>query len=534
MRRYINISLSLVFVLLLFASSSAARFANNKKDISLYDFGLTSAKNGVERYQVLYMAHQAANKSGVNVDYSGINTIEIEIPAKAVSIPLTQYNDFKGCVFVIKNISENFYLFDRKKEETSITIDKRLIDSGDFRSVDALKRGRSLLIIEDQNLWVDKRKGHSYGHVRKDVLLIENGLAKNKVTMPYNNAYSNPKCAYVTLGKEPLVVKNITIERDRSCSYLTHFTLISGIDDVKFTNISIHTPENKLVSDRCFHISHCTNISFDNVRIDGTYSQLDHSGYGIFLDNVWNFKASHLFGKGNWGVFGDNNVNTVKIEDSQINRFDIHCYGRDVSFKNVEFFDLYNQYSSVFGTITYDNCTFTNFEPVLNGGSYNSYVAHEVIFKDCVFNATPQKRFMIRMNNLNDAQNNRPELSEKCLPNVTVKNLTVNMIDGNKLFYIFYFKKASNHAQNIGYLTKVSIDGLSINSDKNTPVDMLLLSNVDIQTKNEVDFKMKDVIVNQNSNGVLTKAASSVVVLKTNMPIKGGKVAMKNVKNLKQ
>jgi hypothetical protein len=92
-------------------------------------------------------------------------------------------------------------------------------------------------------------------------------------------------------------------------------------------------------------------------------------------------------------------INTALIEDSKINRFDIHCYGRDIAFKNVEFFDLYNQYSSVFGTISHDHCTFTNFVPVLNGGSYNAFVGHDIVFNDCVFNATEKKNCFIKLSN---------------------------------------------------------------------------------------------------------------------------------------
>ena len=72
-------------------------------------------------------------------------------------------------------------------------------------------------------------------------------------------------------------------------------------------------------------------------------------------------------------MFGNNNINTALIENSEINRFDIHCYGRDISFKDVVFVNLYNQFSSTFGTIRFDRCTFRHFTPVLYEASYNSY-----------------------------------------------------------------------------------------------------------------------------------------------------------------
>lgn len=519
-----------------FTSCSLSRSVIFKEgDISPYSLGLASARNGLERYQVLVKTHKAAIKAGVNVDYSGIDTIRLEIPVKPSRIPLTKYNDFKGCVFVIKNTNNDTYLFDRKIEGVPIVVDKRLIDSGNFRSIDSLKRGRCLLIIQDENLWVANRKGHSYGHTRKDILLIENGVAKNSVIMPYNNDYSKPKCTFIRLDNDPLILKNLTIERDPRCTFLTNITLIIGNDDVRIMNVDLHTPANKLVDDRGFFIRNCTNVMMDNVRINGTYSQLDHSGYGVSLDNVWNFNVTRLYGKANWGIFGNNNVNTARIENSTINRFDIHCYGRDISFKNVNFIDLYNGYSSVYGTITYDNCTFTDFVPVLNGGSYNANVAHEVVFNNCVFNASPKKRYLIRMANLNEAPNSRHELSEKCLPNVKIKNLTVNMTGGESNFYILYGKLESKNASSIGGLSNITIDGLTINSDDGTPVKGVSLCNIEIQTKVPVECQINNVTVNQTIKGISIKSPQSeFATLKANLPLKGGTITMKNVKNLKQ
>lgn len=64
------------------------------KDVSPLDFGLLQAKNGTERYNCLYQTHCVAIAAGVNVSYRGIDSLEIEIPKNAKSIPLTVNNDF--------------------------------------------------------------------------------------------------------------------------------------------------------------------------------------------------------------------------------------------------------------------------------------------------------------------------------------------------------------------------------------------------------------------------------------------------------
>ena len=85
--------------------------SKHNKDVSPFDFGLVKAKTGAERYKVLLKTHKAALVNGVNVDYSGIDTLRIEIPATSSYIPLTLYNDFKGCVIIVKNTSKNCWLF---------------------------------------------------------------------------------------------------------------------------------------------------------------------------------------------------------------------------------------------------------------------------------------------------------------------------------------------------------------------------------------------------------------------------------------
>lgn len=504
-----------------------------KGSVSPFDFGLAKAKSGTERYQVLLNTYKAAATAGVHVDYTGIDTIQIEIPAKSSPIPLTRYNDFKDCVFVVKNISRNCYLFNIEEKDTPIIIDKRSIDSGNFLSIDSLKHGRFLLLIEDENPWVQNRIGYSYGHQRRDILLIENGKAKNSVVMPYDNEFSTPKCSFIRLDGKPLIIKNLTIKRDQRCTFRTHIAYISGFDNVQITDVNINTPPSTLTDDRGIRIYNCTNVTLDNVHIDGTYSQKDHSGYGISLGNVWNFKATRLYGKGNWGIFGNNNVNTANITNSIINRFDIHCYGKDITFSHVDFFDCYNQFASVYGTICFDKCTFTNFIPIANGSSYNAFVAYDVLLNDCVFNATPKKNYVLWINNKYDEPNARHELSEKCWPNVKIKNLRVNMKEGVKELYLFHSKVLGNMESFIGHLSKLSIDGLTIVSDSTIPVKSIILSNNEIKTKNPVECSFSNIEVLQPNTLIKTADSSDAVSLIVNMPTKGATVLPNNFRNIR-
>ena len=400
--------------------------------ISPKSFGLSQAKTGVERYQVLLKTHQVAVKAGVNVDYSGIKGIEIEIPEKFTPIPLTQYNDFKGCVINVKNSKKVVSLFAASHKGKAVTVPKVQIDAGTFKSIPELAHGTVLLMIDDGNLWVQNRKGYNYGHQRKDILLIENGKAINRTVMPYNNQASNPKCTYVNANERPIVVRNLVVNRLSASSFITYVLSIDGYNDVRISGVTINTPQSELNGDAAINVKNSTNITLTDIAINGTYSQRDKYGYGISLNNVWNFKAKRLYGKGNWGIFGNNNVNTATLEDSEINRFDIHCYGRNASFKNVKFFDLYNQFSSMYGNVTFENCEFKIFIPVLIETSYNAYTEFDVNINDCVFYTTAKKNYLVNTGSLSGEENSRPELKVKKLPKVRVKGLKVISLETGK------------------------------------------------------------------------------------------------------
>lgn len=518
-----------------FLSCSASRQSSKgKRDLSPYEYGLAEAKNGIERYQVLQKTHKVAASTGVNVDYTGIDTIAIEIPHNAPKILLTQYNDFKGCVFLVKNQSNICYLFYYSAKSTPISVDKKSIDTGHFDSYQPLSSGQYLLIVEDENPWVQNRRGHSYGHIRKDVLLINNGRSRNSVTAPYNNDQSSPKCSFIPAPKDPLIIKNLHVKRDESCTFVTDIIRVSGYNDVRLQNVSIYTPSNQLINDAAISISDCANVSFTDVSIDGTYSQPDHSGYGISLNNVWNFRAIRLYGKGAWGIFGNNNVNQACIEDSQINRFDIHCYGRSIAFKNVVFFDRYNQFSSVFGTVSFKNCIFTNFVPVLLGTSYNAYVGFDITMTDCVFNVTPEKNNLVNIGVMPVEVNTRVELSRKCWPNISIHNLVVNMSEGTNEFGFFNNKNKGNESKaSIDYLSKINVDGLIINPHPRTPLQRVYLCKEKIVTNNLVDCAFSNVVVKQSNPQVKSKTDQSEVLLEYNMPVESGHVLFKSVRGLR-
>ena len=487
--------------------SSCAVFSivrNVNNSVSPVDFGLNEAKNGEERFWVLYNTHLAAIALGKNVSYTGIGTISIDIPGDAKSIPLTKYNDFSGLELTVQNNGcDFFFLFVYENQSYPITVSKKEIDSGLLKNYKELKRGRHLLYVKDNKPWVEQREGYMYGHFRKDLLLVEKGKAYNKVVMPYDNQYSAPECRYFNIGKDSLTIKNLSFIRTRESLNKTFLCNISGYDNVALTDISIYTPENNKENDQIITISNCTNVKIHNLKIEGTYSREDYSGYGIALDNVWNFSVDKMYGHANWGIFGNNNVNLSRITNSDINRYDIHCYGKDVFFENVIFRNNYNQFSSVYGTISFNNCSFIDFIPIINGASYNSYVGYDLVFNDCYYSSKDDTPIIIDESYIDNSPQSRPELKKRCLPNVTIKNMTIDIPKTAPNVYLFYIRDRGRGLPDVDYLSKITLEQIDIrikDSRESSPAGFIN-TNLEINTINKVEVVEKIGPINKTDGG---------------------------------
>ena len=171
---------------------------------------------------------------------------------------------------------------------------------------------------------------------------------------------------------------------------------------------------------------------------------------------------------------------------------------------------------------------------MINGGSYNSYVPHDIVFNDCIINATPSKNYLFKMVSLGADPNPREELSVKCLPNISVRNLTIHMNDGLSTFYLFRSESAIK-TRPLGYISNISISGLKIVSDGTTPIREIGFSNENLNTREPVGCSLSNVVIIQPD--LMTKLSSKKnqeVLLKPNLRVKGGSVVFKNTSGIIQ
>lgn len=436
-----------------------AVFAQN---ISPLDFGLSEAKTDKERYDVLLRTHLASVKTNCGVSYEGVGKISIEIPEGAGSIPLTGYTDFSGAIITVNNNFKDLFLFALEETQLELSLTKEQFLAKRYKKIDKLKDGTCLLFIEDQTPWVENRKGYDYGAIRRDVILIDKGQPKNQTIQPYNNEVSKPVFRYCKTTKKQKVVKNLVLNRTPSSSCKTFFIKVACQNNIGLYNITINTPAtNSMHGDCAISIQNSTNVVMTDITLNGTYSQKNKYGYGINLNNVWNSCFERIKAHANWGVFGNYNVNYSIIKNCDINRFDVHCYGRDIYVENTSFCNLYNQFSSVYGVISFKKCEFQNCIPVLIDPSFNAYTPFELIWKDCVFYLNNNRSFLVTLGGVSAEKNQRPELTRKSLPDITIKRCKVVLDDTIDKWYVIW-SGGNDYRETFDGIEHISIKGLNI------------------------------------------------------------------------
>lgn len=487
-RRYVATAI-VVLVVFNVCGCAVSQYARAPEVINPLDYELNEAKTGEERYRILLRTHQEALKRGIGVSYTGIGHINVTIPDNAKSIPLTSFTDFAGVTIQVENKKKGMFLYTLSSKLTPIIVEGMDIDNRNFSSYPALKNGNKLLVIYDKNLWVQERIGYGKGMERKDIMLVRNGRGSNSTVQGYSSAASMPDCYYRDVDtRTKTIIKNVTFERTASSTEKTYFVKIENQYNVEATGVNIHTPDGSgLYGDMAIYIVNCADVKLKDISVNGTYSLPKQSGYGVRIHNLYNLYVENMYGRANWGVFGNHNINTAYLKKCDINRFDVHCYGRDIRFDNCNFVGLYNQFSGMYGEIRFNDCTFTKCHPVLIEGSYNAFTPFDLYFDGCTFNFDEKHPGVVYFSSFSKENNARPELSEKSLPNVIIKNSSVNLNGGLTTWYVFNIKKIKDYKGKFSHISKVTVEGLSTNGGQ---LNMELYSNK-VETIHKVVLKKK-------------------------------------------
>ena len=478
---------AMVFALCLMANAVASA-----QSLTPFQFGLSDTLSPEEVYRVLLRTHKAADSTGATVSYEGIDTLRIAIPQDAQSIPLQTVNDFGGAVFMVANNTKELYLFRYTPAAYPVKVTDTAamclaIDRGDFHSIPQLSEGDWLLHIVDSTPWVDRRRDHEYGHYREDIMTIHDGLSADSPVMPYSVGGSSPT-VYArpldSISLMPFTFGNITLIRDDSATFPTHLIQLENLPQATLSNIVVITPYSKRLAanDAIIYIYNSTNITIDSLSIWGTYSRTNHSGYGILMGNLRNTRIRKLKSLTDWGVFGTNNMTDTYIEYSDFNRFDIHCYGRNVIFDHCLQRNGYNQFSSVYGTIAFRSCTFDNFTPVLIEDTYNAYTPFLLSIDSCRWWPTARRNMIFNGGFIDSPLNSREELQIPSLPDIVIDNLEIYTTKAIRQVELLHLKGSERRANAHRGLERVVMEGIELRGNPGTKI---ILSNKRVKMAEE-------------------------------------------------
>ena len=423
------------------------------------------------------------------------------------SIPVKHDINFNDWTFVVKNncqsSSDNpFYLFTINNPSLEIPVSKLDVDSGILTSVTELNHGRKLLIAQDQHVW-DRSSGVSY--YRSDAILVIDGHAQNKPIYPYNTPYTYLVARYVDLDNylEHITLNNLKFCRKRCSLYVTNFISVNYSNDVLFDNIkvSFYPSAGTLLCDSehdfCFNIKNCTNVRFTYVNITDTYSTTSTYGYGVQMCTIWNAVFDECLFDAPWGVMGCRCINKMHLNGGQVNRVDIHSYGADIICKGVTFKsdvcpNKWNRFSSLFGMLYFDNCTFDKFIPLAIDSANSIYSGFDVVLRDCTIVLPPQKSIVKMWSIAEPHTVYRPEMQNICLQNFFMINSTVSFGQSSNNTEVVIFDISNAVQTAFDYISMITIRMLDSQANQLT----FRTSNQSLSFCHEVQKNATNCIIN--------------------------------------
>ena len=444
---------------------------------------LSDSRSGTELIQRIKTIHQKAYAKGDTVVYPHKKTFKIVIPKDFQPIQLTDNTDFNGCTFIVENTSKTVFLFELSNRDNPLPIALEKQQLQVSKIVPTLDESPKLLIIKDNRLWTKRYDYDSQGEIsnvkqechRYDLLFVNRQIVSNNPIASYQTSASIPFCQYINVSTEKKTIHDVKLIRKGTSTAVTNLLHISYQYNVHISDVSIKTnlptmEKDRFYYDQCIKVDHSAKIDMQNITVWHTYSSQTIWGYAIEMNNVLDCTFDHLDITAIRGGFNTTCSNTLRFTNCILNRVDVHYYGRDVTCENCTFrntvndFHVYNRFSSFYGKLVYRHCKFDRFLPVRIDSEYNAFTPFDIEMTDCtlkVINQAPSYYNCIcHIPVLESLENARPELREKCLPNLKVRDLRIEDVPREKGFQYYYINK-NKCKGNIIPSTVIDVDGIT-------------------------------------------------------------------------
>lgn len=445
--------------------------------------------------------HQAAIGSGEALIYPSNQDITLNIDSTCLGmlpLPLPENTNFNGCTFKVTNTAYQnspLFLFATGNDQDlhEITIDKSNLHLNAYinSQTEPVNSTPKLIIVEDINKWTVRNLNNTpIDFFRQDLLFLAGNIIQNNPISPYNNNSSNPFCRNIEVTLNQKTFRNIIFIREDAGANgkVINLARIRYQYNYLIENVSVFTKgfsddstlnQCNLINDQCFLIEHSAKVKMSNIFIKNTYSKQDQWGYAFELNNVWDCSFEKLQVTSIRGAFNVTCTNKMYYRDCTLNRVDVHCYGRDITCENCVFrntacdFHVYNRFSSFYGTLRYIHCVFDNFLPVRIDSDYNAFTPFDVEIRHCVQkvsgNSVNSFNCICHIPILISDTNYRTELANKCLPNLRIDDLQIEIPNSVNTFYLFIIS-SKPYIGNVYGMDSYDISNIVYTHDNNAVV----------------------------------------------------------------
>ena len=435
----------------------------NKDEINYAMFGC--ALDGItDDTQGMLKAHAYSNENKVLLKnnsgtiYKADNTIlkvkwDMDLSGSTILVKDNNCED----MYQIVNDTETVYGYTNK-------IDKSYLRQGtsQFPMTDNSLPANCVIHMSDGNAWATRNDdGNIYTEKRYELMFHHAfGICSGSLIADWNDDNTKLTFNYSKYNERTLMIKGCKIRIETTgavyiCIFdcRRHNTIIKDVFiDAKPSSIISGTSKFKNAP---IQLKDCYNIKIENVsgtNIAGNESTHRGSGYTLRLINVYKCVLDNININGFWGATGMNCVKDITIQNSTLNRIDVHMYCTEINVRDTTIYDWGMCIGYGTGTVTANNVKFINLERPNMGNrflidfnnTYGNFFTGDVTLRDCEMITDGNDMSIVKIDFIN---NNTPTRSEVKLPNVNIYNLkAINIGSDNATLFMFDLAGISDYS----------------------------------------------------------------------------------------
>ena len=473
---------------------------------------------GMQKAHAYSNANKVLLKNNSGTIYKADNTIlkvkwDMDLSGSTI---LVKNNNCEG-MYQIVNDTETVYGY------TSY-VDKSYLRQGtcQFPMTDNSLPANCVIHMTDKNAWATRNdSGNIYTENRYELMFHHAfGICSGDLVADWSGDDTNLTFNYTKYNNRRLTVRGCRIRLESTstiycCLFncIRHNTLITDMFiDTKPSSITAGSTsfKNAIIQIKDAYNTEISNITGTNIA--GTESTRNGSGYVIRLINVYKCVLDNLNLNGFWGATGMNCVKDITIQNTTINRIDVHSYFSDMNVRDTTIYDWGVCLGFGSGSFTANNVKFVNLERPNMGGrclvdlnnTYGNLFSGDITLRDCEMITDDNDMSVIKLDFIDG---NTPTRATVRMPNINIHNLkAINIGSTEASLYMFNINGTSDFSSattKIGRANYYKFEDISFNNLSNVNQDIRFIWDSTTKDMYQDDVRTDIKIKNTNFNQTL-------------------------------